>query len=153
MSAIRLEPFPPFDPEAPAMVHDAELMIGGAPVPVTLWFAAAGPRDEAHLDPVRAFLADPEAATRRARAVLTQIQGAEETNRYIAHHRMELPEVLGGLSDAEAIAQLALISIALYPEEEAVAVVDFSLDPEMTDYRLAVSLVASCAVLSVEMVS
>ena len=92
------------------------------------------------------------ALDRAARAAILEDARSDDEDSsatlYLSHHQNVLPEVTlqrlfgtttPGAADAEAmLSRLVLVRVGLYPESDAPVLLDYSIDPKETDYRLCV---------------
>ena len=153
MTTFPFGPFGTLDTNHPSDSFDATLQLEGAEIDLTLWFGETGPQTEAQLAPARAFLDAPDVFLKKARQAISDPNDNEAVRLYIDHHRDELPEKLGHLTDDAFLRKVTLQSVALYPENESAIQMDFSINPDETQYVLCVSLTASGQISDVDMES
>jgi hypothetical protein len=121
------------DPEVGSWECDAEFTLDGVPIDVSLW-----PEDDltvAALDRLARFVTDLPGYDRRARAAIRDDydSGDEDSpvGYYLAGHPVPGIDAL--------LLRLRLVAIGLHPDDpEETAVFDFAVDPEASQYLLAV---------------
>jgi hypothetical protein len=142
------------DPDSKSWESDTAFLLDGYPVDVSVW--PGGALSAHSLERVARFAGDLAAFDRQARAAIREDHDSGDQDAavpmYLDHHRdlldgdaPELDTLLG---------QLRLCHVGLHPDEpDAVAVFDYSIDEELTQYLLVVTFDDEGAVVAVDMES
>jgi hypothetical protein len=154
------------DPSAPGC-WEASITLGGRAVEFDLTINGSG-LTEADLEDLPQKAEDVVALDRAARrAMLRDARSGDEDSSamlYLTHHEEVLPETdrqrlfgttTPGSANVEAmLSRMVLVRVGLFPEyEDPRVVLDYSIDPTVTDYLLCVSFDAAGKPTAVDMES
>ncbi|OLF18555.1 DUF2004 domain-containing protein [Actinophytocola xanthii] len=136
-----------FDPENDENWWESEVELDGRTVGVSLLFEGSAV-DEGLLDRVAPYVTNLPELARTARAAIRADLDSEvsEVAEYVEHHLEEasvVDEVFGGTTPdtEEFVARLSLVRVGIHRVDDGTgyeAVLDYSIDPEATQYVLAV---------------